>query len=71
MRVPKVIVASADMMHVKAGPLQGAYELARPDDRKTAHAGSMVTAIVSAIRAPRGSGSSGGIGRPALARLSR
>jgi hypothetical protein len=69
-RVPEVMVAAADMMHKKAGPLQGADELAGPDNRKTAQVWSMVTATVSVVMAPRGSGSSGGIGRPAFARLS-
>ena len=69
--VPQVVVAAADVMHKKASSLQGADELAGPDDRQIAHTSGMATATVSLMMLPWGSGSSGGIDRPSLARVSR
>jgi len=64
-------MAPSDMVHDKAGALQGSNELAWSNDRKTIHSCSMATATVSLITLPKGGGSSGGMGSPSLARLSR
>jgi hypothetical protein len=37
--VAKVVVAAADVVHKKASALQGADELARPDDRRDSMSG--------------------------------
>jgi hypothetical protein len=70
-RMPQVMMAPSDMVHNKAGALQGSDELAWSNNWKTIHSRSMATATVSLIMSPRGGGSSGGIGSPSWARLSR
>src|SRR6266446_6752398 len=70
-RMPEVVVAAPDVVHRKTSSLQRANELAWSNNGEAIHSCSMATATVSLMMLPRGSGSSGGIGRPSLVRLSR